>query len=242
VSRVAFLLAALVLALAACGGDDDTETAAAFETTATTEATTTTEEPTTTEEAAPGSSGNGCRTVSQPTPRASGSEKGPKDLLDPDKTYRIAVKTSCGTFTMTLDPKASPRATASFVALARNDFFDNTTFHRIVPGFVIQGGDPSAVGAGGPGYLTVDKPAADTTYTKGVVAMAKSATDPPGTAGSQFFVVTAPDAGLPPDYAVIGHVTEGQPVVDRIGTLGTPTQEGTPTQTVTVDDMVVTVK
>jgi cyclophilin family peptidyl-prolyl cis-trans isomerase len=242
VSRLTPLLAALVLALAACGGDDDTETAAAFETTATTEATTTTEEPATTEEAAPGSSGNGCRTVSQPTPRTSGSEKAPKELLDPKKMYRIAVKTSCGSFTITLDPKASPHATASFVALARKNFFDDTTFHRIVPGFVIQGGDPSAVGAGGPGYLTVDKPASDTTYEKGVVAMAKSATDPPGTAGSQFFVVTAPDAGLPPDYAVIGHVTAGQPVVDRIGTLGTPTQEGTPTQTVTVDDMAVTVK
>jgi cyclophilin family peptidyl-prolyl cis-trans isomerase len=240
VPRPTILLAVLVLALAACGSDDDTETSAAFDTTATAEAATTPEEPTATEDEA-GSSGNGCRTVQQPTPRPSGSEKAPKDLLDPDKTYRITVKTSCGAFTMTLDPKASPRATASFVALARNDFFDDTIFHRIVPGFVIQGGDPSAVGAGGPGYLTVDKPAADTTYTKGVVAMAKSATDPPGTAGSQFFVVTAPDAGLPPDYAVIGHVTDGQAVVDRIGTLGTPTQAGTPTQTVTVDDMVVSV-
>ena len=237
--RPALLLTLLVLALAACGSDDDTETAAAPEATATTTA----EEPTTSvEEAAPGSSGNGCRTVQQPTPRPSGSEKAPKELLDPDKTYRITVKTSCGDFTITIDQKASPRATASFVALARNDVFDDTIFHRIVPDFVVQGGDPSAVGAGGPGYLTVDKPAADTTYEKGVVAMAKSATDPPGTAGSQFFVVTAQDAGLPPDYAVIGHVTEGQPVVDRIGTLGTPTQEGTPTQTVTVDDMVVTVK
>ena len=236
------LLAALVLALAACGGDDDTETSAAFGTTATTEATTT-EEPATTEEAAPGSSGGpGCKTVSQPAPRPSGSEKEPKERLDPKKTYRIAVKTSCGSFTITIDQKASPRATASFVALARNGFFDKTTFHRIVPGFVIQGGDPSAVGTGGPGYLTIDKPAASTAYTRGVVAMAKSASDPPGTAGSQFFVVTAPDAGLPPDYAVIGHVTEGMPVVERIEALGTPTQEGTPTQPVTVDDMAVTVK
>jgi peptidyl-prolyl cis-trans isomerase B (cyclophilin B) len=235
------LLAAIVLALAACGSDD-TDTAGAPGTAAatTTEAPATTEESPPAEPPAPGAAA-GCKTVQAPAPRPSGSEKAPKDLLDPKKTYRIVVKTSCGSFTMTLDPKASPHATASFVALARNDFFDGTTFHRIVPGFVIQGGDPSGVGTGGPGYLTVDKPAAGTTYPKGVVAMAKSASDPPGTAGSQFFVVTAPDAGLPPDYAVIGHVTDGQAVVDRIGTLGTQTQEGTPTQTVTVDDMVVKV-
>jgi peptidyl-prolyl cis-trans isomerase B (cyclophilin B) len=235
------LLAALVLALAACGGDDDADTAAAPGTTATT-----TETPSTTEESPPAESPAagtaGCKTVQAPAPRPSGSEKAPKELLDPEKTYRIVIKTSCGSFTITLDPKAAPHATASFVALARDNFFDHTTFHRIVPDFVIQGGDPSAVGTGGPGYLTVDTPAANTSYARGVVAMAKSPADPAGTAGSQFFVVTAPDAGLPPDYAVIGHVTDGQAVVDRIGTLGTPTQEGTPTQTVTVDDMVVKVK
>ncbi len=77
-------------------------------------------------------------------------------------------------------------------------------FHRIVPGFVIQGGDPTQSGNGGPGYSTVDTPAQDTTYTQGVVAMGKTASEASGTAGSQFFVVTAQDAGLPPDYAVVG--------------------------------------
>jgi cyclophilin family peptidyl-prolyl cis-trans isomerase len=231
------LLAALVLALAACGGGDDEE-AAAPETTA--PATTA---PATTDESPPPPprppNAPVCESVSQPAPRASGQEKAPTKLLDPKTRYRVVVKTSCGAFTITLDQKASPKAAASFVSLARKNFFDHTFFHRIVPGFVIQGGDPSGVGTGGPGYLTVDKPSASTAYTKGVVAMAKAATDPPGTAGSQFFVVTAPDAGLEPDYAVIGTVTGGKKVVDLIGTLGSETE--TPTQPVVVDDMVVKV-
>ena len=82
----------------------------------------------------------------------------------------MAVSTNCGDFTITLDPKASPKTTASFVALARKGFFDGTVFHRIVPGFVIQGGDPTATGTGGPGYQTVDTPAPSTRYPLGTVA------------------------------------------------------------------------
>jgi cyclophilin family peptidyl-prolyl cis-trans isomerase len=227
------LLAALVLALAACGSGDNQ--AAAPATTAATEAA-----PAPTESAPAPTSSNGCTNAAQPAPRASGQEKAPAKLLAPRTTYRVVVETNCGAFTITLDPKASPRAVASFVALARKNFFDHTSFHRIARGFVIQGGDPSGVGTGGPGYLTVDTPAASTKYTKGVVAMAKTATDPPGTAGSQFFVVTAPDAGLSPDYAVIGRVTRGQDVVDRIGMLGDAME--TPTQPVVVKDMVVKLK
>jgi cyclophilin family peptidyl-prolyl cis-trans isomerase len=232
------LLAALVLALAACGGGDDDEQAAAPETTA--PATTA---PATTEVAPPPPphppNAPVCESVPQPAPRASGQEKAPTKLLEPKTRYRMVVKTNCGAFTITIDQKASPKAAASFVSLARKNFFDGTFFHRIVPGFVIQGGDPSGVGTGGPGYLTVDKPSTSWVYTKGVVAMAKAATDPPGTAGSQFFVVTAEDAGLSPDYAVIGTVTGGKKVVDLIGTLGSATEA--PTQPVVVDDMVVKV-
>ena len=90
------------------------------------------------------------------------------------------------------------------VSLARAGFFKKTIFHRIVPDFVIQGGDPTGKGTGGPGYKTVDKPPPGTKYTRGVVAMAKTQQEKPGTAGSQFYVVTGADAGLPPDYAVIG--------------------------------------
>ena len=118
---------------------------------------------------------------------------------------------------MTLDLKSAPNASASMVSLANAGFFEDTVFHRIVPDFVIQGGDPTGTGSGGPGYSTRDKPPADAAYTKGVVAMAKTQSEPAGTAGSQFYVVTGADAGLPPDYAIIGKVTKGQDVIDKIG-------------------------
>ncbi len=140
-----------------------------------------------------------------------------------------------------LDPKQSPHATAAFVELVKRGYFDNTTFHRIVPGFVIQGGDPTASGNGGPGFSTVDKPPADASYTHGVVAMAKTALEAPGTAGSQFFVVTAEDSGLTPDYAIIGKITKGLPVVDRIGKLGDANDpNGTPTEVVEIEKATVT--
>ena len=154
--------------------------------------------------------------------------------LDAAKEYRLVFATNCGDFTVTLDQKASPNATASLVSLAQRGFFDDTFFHRIVPGFVIQGGDPTGSGSGGPAYKTHDKVAADASYVHGVVAMAKAGAEPPGTAGSQFFVVTAADASLPPEYAVVGKVTGGIEVVDRIGKLGDPATEK-PTRDVVID-------
>ena len=107
-----------------------------------------------------------------------------------------------------------------------------------MPGFVIQGGDPTQSGSGGPGYSTRDAPAAGAAYTKGVMAMAKTATEAAGTAGSQFFIVTGADAGLPPEYAVVGKVTSGLDVVERIGKLGDPATEQ-PTQPVVIDSVTV---
>ena len=127
------------------------------------------------------------------------------------------VLTNCGEFEITLDPKRAPKTGGSFASLVGKRFYDGLTFHRIVPGFVIQGGDPDGTGGGGPGYSVTETPPADLTYTKGVVAMAKTATDPAGTSGSQFFVVTGEDAGLPPEYALLGKITKGQEVVDKIG-------------------------
>jgi cyclophilin family peptidyl-prolyl cis-trans isomerase len=150
---------------------------------------------------------------------------------------QATVRTSHGEFVFELDADASPKAVESFADLARDGFFEGTIFHRIVPGFVIQGGDPQGTGTGGPGYTTVDTPAPETTYSRGTVAMAKKADDPPGTAGSQFFVVTADDAGLPPEYAVIGRVTEGLDVVLRIGELGDQSQR--PTERVEVRSLTV---
>ena len=223
------VLLALGLVASGCGGSSD-ETAAT-ETTATTVSST--EAGTTTATGA-----DGCTDVAVPDPREDGGATAPKERLDPEQTYDLVVSTNCGTFTVTLDVAGAPATTASLVALANAGFFDNTIFHRIVPGFVIQGGDPTQSGSGGPGYQTVDPPASDATYTKGVVAMAKGATEPAGTSGSQFFVVTGDDVGLPPEYAVVGTVTSGLDVVERIGALGDPATEQ-PTRPVVIESVKV---
>jgi peptidyl-prolyl cis-trans isomerase B (cyclophilin B) len=219
------VLLILVLALAACGGDDDESGAA--------------EKPATTE-AAPAEETGGCKDVEQPPPRDGGGEKKPGPL-EPATTYEVALQTSCGDFTIRLDQKTSPQAAASFAALARSGFFDDTIFHRIVPGFVIQGGDPTVSGSGGPGYSTRDRVPPDAAYSPGVVAMAKAGNEPPGTAGSQFFVVTGSSTSLTPDYALLGKVTEGMDVVQAIGELGDPASggAGTPLQSVVVEKATV---
>ena len=127
------------------------------------------------------------------------------------------MTTNCGEFEITLDAERAPKTGGSFKYLADKGFFDGLGFHRIVPGFVIQGGDPQGNGSGGPGYSIVEAPPEDLTYDKGVVAMAKTAIEDPGTSGSQFFVVTADGTPLPPEYALLGKVTKGQEVVDLIG-------------------------
>jgi peptidyl-prolyl cis-trans isomerase B (cyclophilin B) len=142
------------------------------------------------------------------------------------------MKTNQGTFTIALDQNTSPHVAASFAALVRKGYFDGTTFHRIVPGFLIQGGDPTGTGHGFPGYTVVDRPSAKTKYTAGLVAMAKTGVQPAGTAGSQFFIVTEGNLGLPPLYAVLGRVTEGMPVVEKIGQLGDVTTERPTTRVV----------
>jgi cyclophilin family peptidyl-prolyl cis-trans isomerase len=179
----------------------------------------------------------GCALVGKPKPEQRTAPK-PTAALDPAKTYDVVLQTNCGSVTIRLAVKTSPAATASFVSLARRGFFDHTIFDRIVPGFVIQGGDPTASQTGGPGYETLDRPPASTRYTLGVVAMAKAPSEPAGTAGSQFFVVTAKDAQLPPDYALLGTVTKGLGVVNRVGKLGDPATEQ-PTEVVEIEKATV---
>ena len=195
------LVAIAALALASCGSSKKAAT--------TSQSTTT-----------PG----GCRAVSAPPAKDRHVEK-PTKALDPAKTYKVTLYTNCGDVVIRLAVKTSPSTTASFVSLARSGYFDKTLFQRIVPGFIIQGGDPTQTGVGGPGYTTVDRPPADTHYTFGVVAMAKTQTEAPGTSASQFFIVTGADAGLPPEYAVLGTVVAGIPNLRRIGKLGDPTTE-----------------
>jgi peptidyl-prolyl cis-trans isomerase B (cyclophilin B) len=222
---------ALAIAVAGCGDDDDTGGEA--------------QKPAATEtqpaETQPAEETGGCKDVAQPAPRDGGGPKKPTRTLDESKTYEVVLETSCGAFTIRLDHRTSPQAAASFVSLAREGFFDETIFHRIVPGFVIQGGDPTASGTGGPGYSTRDRVPQDAAYDAGVVAMAKAGNEPAGTAGSQFFVVTGPGAGLTPDYALLGKVTKGMKVVREIGKLGDPASggAGTPLQSVAIEEIIV---
>jgi peptidyl-prolyl cis-trans isomerase B (cyclophilin B) len=200
--RLIVLMLAALLFLPACGGDDE-----AGEGEAGTAGSAATSVPA--EEA-------GCEEVEAPEPRGEQDLRRPQRRLDADTTYVAEVTTSCGTFEITLDSERAPRTGGAFAHLAERGFYDDLTFHRIVPGFVIQGGDPQGNGMGGPGFQVVEEPPGNLSYTKGVVAMAKSATDPAGASGSQFFVVVSEDAGLPPEYALVGTVSEGLDIVDRI--------------------------
>jgi cyclophilin family peptidyl-prolyl cis-trans isomerase len=179
-----------------------------------------------------------CASVEAPEAREPEPGQAPSASLDTSKTYTLTFDTSCGAFTITLDPELAPKTASSLVALANGGYFDDTIFHRVVPAFVIQGGDPTQSGAGGPGYSTVDVPPSDAAYTKGVVAMAKSGVEAPGTSGSQFFVVTGENAGLPPEYAIVGEVTDGMDTVLRIDALGVG--DGLPSQPVVVNSVTVT--
>lgn len=211
--RTLSLLLVLLAFLAGCGGDDGE----------------------TTESVATGA--DECASVEAPAAREPTPAEAPAEPLDASKTYTLTFDTSCGSFTITLDQELAPETTASLVALANAGYFDDTIFHRVVPGFVIQGGDPTQSGGGGPGYSTVDAPPSDATYPQGTVAMAKSPVEAAGTSGSQFFVVTGDGGGLTPDYAIVGEVTDGLDTVLRIDALGVG--DGPPSQPVVVNTVTV---
>jgi peptidyl-prolyl cis-trans isomerase B (cyclophilin B) len=177
-------------------------------------------------------SASGCKQVPAPKPKHV-SLKAPKQSVQPGEELTAVMQTSCGTFDIALDTQRAPKTTNSFAYLVEEGFYNGLDFHRIVPEFVIQGGDPLGTGTGGPGYTVVEKPPANLAYTKGVVAMAKSSAEPPGSSGSQFYVVTGADAGLPPEYALVGKVSKGMDVVERIGKLGTPSEK--PKQPVVIE-------
>jgi len=210
VSRLLAALIACCLALVLAGcGDEEPETAATPEPTA--EATT---EAPATNEFLP----EGCENVEKPEPKTVGTLDEPKEKLDKSKTYVATVSTTCGDFEITLDSERAPVTGGAFKYLADQQFFDGLSFHRIVPGFVIQGGDPEGSGSGGPGFTVVEAPPSDLKYTEGIVAMAKTPDEPAGASGSQFFVVTGPQAAsLTPDYALLGEVTKGMEVATKIG-------------------------
>lgn len=179
---------------------------------------------------------DGCKEVEVPAPKKV-SLKAPQQTVEKGEELTAVVETSCGSFDIALDSSRAPKTVNSFVYLSDEGFYDGLSFHRIAPGFVIQGGDPLGTGIGGPGYSVTEKPPANLSYTKGTVAMAKSSADPPGRSGSQFYVVTAADAGLPPEYALVGKVDEGYDVVERIDKLGTPAEK--PKQPVLIEKITI---
>jgi peptidylprolyl isomerase len=136
----------------------------------------------------------------------------PAMTIDPSKTYTATVKTVRGDFTITLRPDLAPKHVNSFVFLAKDGYFDNVTFHRVIHGFVAQAGDPTGTGSGGPGYTIPLEATTSLPYAPGVVGMAR--TTDPNSAGSQWFIAYAPAPSLDGQYTVFGQVTSGMDVVD----------------------------
>jgi cyclophilin family peptidyl-prolyl cis-trans isomerase len=219
--RRALVLSVILLAasaLAACGKDDPpaagTTPAQASDATATA----TTAPPRR-------STRDGCQAVPMPAPAVNRERRRSRQRLSRKRRHTAVIRTNCGTIVIRLDVRRAPKTTSSFAGLARNKFFDGLTFHRIArPGgndYVIQGGDPLGDGNGGPGYTVVEPPPRNLKYRRYVVAMAKAQTEQPGTSGSQFFIVTAAEAPLEPDYALLGKVVGGRSVVRRIAAVAT---------------------
>jgi peptidyl-prolyl cis-trans isomerase B (cyclophilin B) len=147
----------------------------------------------------------------------------------------VRFETSCGNFTVQLDFGRAPRTAASFQYLAEEGVYDETNIHRVASGIGIQGGDPLGTGFGDAGYTIDEPPPGNLSYTEGVVAMAKTGAEPPGRSSSQFFVVSVPDAGLPPDYALVGTVTDGRETVQSIAALAPSSGDGPPTMPVVIE-------
>jgi len=228
-SRTALAAVVIALLIASCGSGEETagagtDTTAATTTTAGQSATSA---PSTTAAPVPGSATQVPPTdyagfAAQPT--ACGAEAPPPvqemtfdtpedQSLDPDTMVRVTVSTSCGDITLELDPSVAPETVNSFVFLARSGYFDGSVSHRIAPGFVVQAGDPTGTGRGGPGYTIADElPGEGFLYETGFLAMANAG---PGTTGSQFFIVLA-DAPLPPDYTYFGKVADGFDTLEAI--------------------------
>jgi cyclophilin family peptidyl-prolyl cis-trans isomerase len=216
-SFAAFILA-LALVAAACGSDDDSTATSAGETATTTAApdappVSPAETPYDTYRAAPTACG-----AERPGPVSPMTFDKPDDEgLDLSSTLTATLATSCGDLVVELDPRLAPLAVNSFVFLSRQGFYDGTVSHRIMPGFMFQGGDQAASGGGDPGYrILVDEwPDDGFAYAKGVMAMANAG---PATTGSQFFIMLD-TYDLPPNYTVIGRVIGGEDVLDKIAAI-----------------------
>ena len=160
----------------------------------------------------------------------------PPMIIDTAKTYTATMVTSKGTLEIILDAAGAPATVNNFVFLARWHYYDGIVFHRIIPGFVLQGGDPTGNGTGGPGYRFNDELPKPGRYELGSLAMANAG---PNTNGSQFFVISGTDGmRLPPLYALFGKVVKGLDVVATINDLGTPS--GSPRERVVIESVTIT--
>jgi cyclophilin family peptidyl-prolyl cis-trans isomerase len=164
----------------------------------------------------------------------------PAMRIDPEKTYTATLQTNKGTVDVEFLPKDAPLTVNNFVCLAEDGYYDGTPFHRIVKGFVIQGGDPTGTGTGGPGYQFKDEQVVKD-YERGTLAMANAG---PNTNGSQFFIVLADLRGkLPKDYTIFGTVTEGMNIVDAIAntptSVGSSGENSTPKEPITLEKVTI---
>jgi len=159
----------------------------------------------------------------------------PPMCIDLSKRYTAEMATSKGTMTFALDALAAPRTVNNFVVLARYHYYEGIFFHRVIPGFVIQGGDPEGTGAGGPGYRFEDELPQPGRYEIGSLAMANAG---PNTNGSQFFVISGPDGvRLPPQYALFGQLVNGRDVLAAINDIGSPS--GAPRERVVIESVTI---
>lgn len=168
----------------------------------------------------------------------------PVDCLDPKATYRAVVTTSEGEFTIELDQKRAPLTANNFVFLARKGFYNGLTFHRVIPNFIVQGGDPKADGTGGPGYTIPDELSTSVSFQVGTVAMANSG---PNQNGSQFFVVTGKSGeNIPNTSTIFGRVVKGTKTLEAINALGVaPTPDGqelAPQRAIKITSVVISAK
>jgi cyclophilin family peptidyl-prolyl cis-trans isomerase len=170
------------------------------------------------------------------SPKQQSFDGPPPTVIDPAKRYSAEMVTSKGTLVIALDPIGAPNTVNNFVFLARYHYFDGIVFHRIIPGFVLQGGDPTGTGRGGPGYRFADELPAPGRYELGSLAMANAG---PDTNGSQFFVISGPQGvRLPPQYALFGKVVTGLDVVAAIDAIGTGS--GRPKEDVVIESVTIT--
>lgn len=185
-----------------------------------------------------------CPAADGSSPRTTTFAEQPPLCIDAKKTYTATFDTTKGSFVATLDPINAPQTTNNFVVLARYHFYDGVPFHRIVPGFVVQAGDPFGpdFGTHGPGYSIVEEPPADQTYEPYDLAMAK--TQAPNSTGSQFFIVTGDPTSLNAiaTYSLFGKVTEGMPVVDELGAIPSVGTDNRPTEAVVINSVTITEK